>query len=145
MKNILYKNILFVLILLSGILLSCGGSDPELSEVERKTAIMTKSTWKLNDVLVDGVDQTDVYDGLTIKFSGTGFTTTNGGLVWPATGTWNFKDDLGTTITRSDGVEIEVAEISDVKLVLTFTWDKTTIGPGRIGSLSGAHKFTFGL
>jgi hypothetical protein len=144
MKSILHKNILFRLILLTGLLLGCG-SDPELTQVEKKTAIMTKSTWKLKDVLVDGIDQTDVYEGLTLKFTETAFTTTNGGLVWPAAGTWNFKDDVGTTINRSDGIEIELTEISDAKLVLKLSWDKSTIGPGRIGSLSGAHKFTFGI
>jgi hypothetical protein len=140
-KNINLKICLFLLTLL---IVSCGG-DPEPTAAEKNTELMTASgAWKLQNVLVDGTDKTSVYSGLTIQFTETAFTTTNGGVVWPASGSWSFKDDSGTVINRNDGIEIKLVEVSTSKLVLQLTWTKLTIGPGRVSSLSGSHTFTFG-
>ncbi len=60
--------------------------------------------------MVDDVDHTVLYENLTLTFTDTHYTTTNGANVWPASGEWNFTDDSGTTILRSDGVIITVGK-----------------------------------
>jgi hypothetical protein len=120
----------------------CKEKDPEPSEEEIVKEKLTSGTWTLQSVTVDNVDQTAVYQGLTINFTETTYTTTKGGQVWPASGTWSFIDDTAIAIKRDDGTEVKV-EATDTSLKLTLTWSKTTLAPGRIESVKGLHVFTF--
>ena len=122
-------------------LASCKKPDPKPAETEVVKGKLTSAGWTLQNVTVDGIDQTAVYQGLTLNFTATIYTTTKGGLVWPASGTWSFTDDTATTIKRDDGTEIKV-EATDILLKLTLTWAKTTLGTGRVGSVKGLHVFT---
>lgn len=122
---------------------SCGKKDP--SPTEQASAILTSGFWKMKTVLVDGVDQTNIYKGLTITFTSSAYTTTNGGQVWPASGTWIFSDNTGKAIIRSDGLPISIPSSTDNNtLILKLSWAKTTFGPGRASSLKGENVFTFG-
>lgn len=127
---------------------NCGGSKvdptPVETEAQKNTRLLTAGAWSVQTVLVDAVDKTTVYKDLKLTFSSTGFTSTGGGSVWPATGTWKFKDDTGKTIDRGDGLSITATEISATKLVLGLTWTKTTLAGGRAESVAGQHVFTFG-
>ncbi len=124
------------------LIISCGGSDPAPTEQEVVTEALVSGTWKVQSVTVDGADQSSIYTGLIINFTATGFSASNGSPVWPASASWSFTDDLAKTIII-DGLEISIVEASSVKLVLKLTWNKTTLGPGRVASLSGQNIFTF--
>lgn len=122
---------------------SCGPDDaPTLAETERVAAAMRSGTWIVQSVMVDGVDRTSLYGALILKFTESSFTATNGGPVWPASGTWSFSDDTGKSVTRSDALKITVVEADASKLVLKLTWSKSTVGPGRAASVSGEHVFS---
>ncbi len=138
--NILHLLPLALIVMLSA-LISC--KDDEPTPQEKATSLLTSSTWKIKTVSVDATDRTSVYPGLTLTFTATGYTTTNGGVIWPATGTWLFKDQTATTITRSDGLEITIQELTETSLKLAFSWTKTTLGSGRVQSVSGLHVLTF--
>jgi len=128
--------ILFVLAFLTG----CGSGDsPSAKEVI--TNMLTAHSWKLSSVTVDGIDQTSLFNNMTLSFTATSFTTTNGGLVWPASGTWTFKDEEGKIIVRGDGLEVNLIEVKDDSLNMSLTWNKNTFGPGRVGSIAGVHIF----
>lgn len=138
-----------VLSVLSILFLSgCGSKSDPIPAVEtdaaKNTKLLTAGTWSVQTVLVDGVDKTIVYKDLKLTFTATGFTSTGGGSVWPATGTWKFADDTGKVITRGDGLSINLTEVSSTKLVLALTWTKTTLDGGRVESVAGQHVFTFG-
>lgn len=126
------------------LLASCGGDDETQSETDRVRDILKSGTWKVQTVSVTNTDQTALYKNLTLTFTDANYTTTNGANVWPASGGWSFTDDTAKTISRSDGITIAVGEATTTKLVLSFDWGRTTIGPGRAESISGAHVFTFG-
>lgn len=132
---------IFTAAILLALLTSCG-SKPDIvpNTQDAVKAKMTANTWDLQSVSVDGVDQTGVYKNLTIKFTGTNFTSTNGGVVWPASGTWEFTSLDATSFKRDDGIEVNV-EATDVTLRLTLTWTKTTLGGGRIESVKGKNVF----
>ena len=121
---------------------SCKKDDP-IPETERVKSILKANTWRMQAVSVDGTDQTQVYAGLTLTFTDTNYSTTNGGVVWPATGTWVFADQTGKLITRSDGLAITVEEATTTTLSLKLTWANTTLG-GRASSVAGVHVFVFG-
>lgn len=129
---------------------SCGSKGdptPQQTEAKKNQEILTSAGssgsggWKAQSVLVDGVDDTSIYSNLKLSFSDTEFASTNGGSVWPTSGTWKFTDDSGQTIERGDGLLIGVDEITSNSLTLSLTWTETTLGPGRIKSTSGKHVF----
>lgn len=131
-------------LLVAGFLSSCGGDEPGISKQDDVRGKLISSTWKISSVTVDGTDKSSVYPNLSVTFTSTGFTTLNGGVVWPSTGTWTFTSDDATAIARNDGLVITIQEISNTSLKLGLTWNKNTIGPGRLESVSGQHVFSFG-
>jgi len=148
MKNFkYYSGIIRVMLLGFGfvLLLSSCSEDTEAPSAEDVVkAKLISSTWKMTSVLVDGTDKTSVYAGLNVSFTSSGFTTVNGGVVWPASGSWEFTSDQATAIKRNDGLTIEIISITDNNLKLGLTWSKSTVGTGRVSSVNGAHVFSFG-
>lgn len=120
---------------------SCKKNTLSAQEIAKMKLIA--NTWIMQSVRVDGVDQTAIYKGLTINFTPATYETTNGGVVWPASGTWKFTSSDFTTLKREDGIEVQV-EVADETLNLSLTWAKTTLSGGRLGSIKGRHIFSFG-
>jgi hypothetical protein len=154
MKTI--KSILVALcciVALSLLLLSCSKSSsntptPVTPQTQTTELLIggssTSSTpvpWKLQSSSVDGVDKTALYNGFAITFTSSGFTTTNGGAIWPASGKWSFQGTGTTTIVRNDGVSVQI-QVSSTSLVMTVAWTSTTLGSGRTESTSGNNVFT---
>lgn len=137
---------LVTLITATILLLSCSGDSPAPApnETEAMANILTSGTWKIQTVTVDGATQTSVYPGLTLIFTSESFTSTNGGSVWPSSGTWKFGDATGNSINRGDGIAIQISNASTSGLALSLTSTKTTLGSGRTSGLTGNHTFTFG-
>jgi len=120
-----------------------GATDPAPSAQDAIKAKLTANKWNLQTATVDGVDKTAVYQGLAVTFTSGNYSSTNGGGIWPASGTWSFNSVDGTSIKRDDGIIVNV-EITDTTLKLSFTWSKNTLGGGKIGSVSGQHTLLFG-
>jgi hypothetical protein len=128
----------FTLLTFSG----CDNAPPEPAETDAQKnmkILVTGGAWTVQSVTVDGVDKTQLYQGLKITFSNTGYTAISGGAIWPASGTWSFSSDSGTTFHRSDDLDVAINELSQNKLVISFNWTKTTLGSGRVGSIAGQH------
>src|SRR6478609_5062753 len=111
--------VIFLMLMLQ--LSSCKKEEPSIQETEKVKKVLTSTTWKMQTVTVDGTDETSMYTGLTLKFTDGHYSTTNGKVVWPASGVWIFADNTGKLITRGDGLEISVQQIDTDKLVLNFT------------------------
>lgn len=116
-------------------------NDPE-PETARVEGLLKSGTWKVSTVTITGTDQTSLFNNMTLKFTPTNYTTTNGGVVWPPSGTWNFTNDTASIIKRDDGVEIALSDVSETSFKLTFPWNKNTFGTGRVSSVAGTHVFT---
>jgi hypothetical protein len=146
-SQLVLLNLLVVMALINSLLLisSCGGgvdNTPTLSASDAvKAKLIAATSWKMQTATVDGIDQTATYKGLALSFSASGYNSTNGGIVWPASGTWSFNNTDGTSVKRDDGLIITV-EVTDTSLKLAYTWTKTTLG-GRIDSVKGAQVLTF--
>lgn len=120
----------------------CNQNNQTPSAQDIVKAKLISSNWKMQSVNVDGVDQSVVYKGLTLRFTSTTYSTTNGGIVWPSSGLWNFLNSDGTMIKRDDGLEIMVA-VTDTTLKLSLNWPITTLGGGRVISIKGQNVFNF--
>lgn len=145
---------IFLMFMMGGLLasVSCGKSDdttpdtPQTKQEEVTQALVgsggSGKTWKIQSLTVDGVDETSTVKGMTIKFSSTTFTVTNGGPVWPSNGSWTFSSTEASSIKLDNGTEVKV-EVTDTTLKLSLTWNKNTFGPGRVESISGQQVFVF--
>jgi hypothetical protein len=115
---------------------------PEPTEAEKVTALLKSGAWKIVIVTVDGVPSTS-FTGMTMSFTNTGYSTTNGGIVWPSSGSWSFTNATAKVLKRDDGVEVTIDAVAETALSLSLTWGKTTLGKGRTESVSGKHVFVF--
>lgn len=141
----LTRSILFVAFAASLVLIQgCGGSEngPTVAEVTKMK--LSAHTWNLTQALVDGVDKTNSYKGLTLRFSDAGYTAADVTPSWPVNGTWKFGTDEAKTIIRGDGLQIEILEVGDATLKISYTWATATFKPGRTASFAGKHTLTFG-
>lgn len=134
-----------ILVLIVGSISSCEKKEiPDLTEEQLRRINLTTSTWRLERVTVDGMNQTDIYRDLQLNFSGSSFTSTNGRVIWPETGTWEFTDDSNTVIRRDDGLLVTIQVVTSNSLILALTWESGSITTGRVSAIAGNHIFEFG-
>jgi hypothetical protein len=140
------KHFLSIIIVLGSLftVVSCGNDDASPSESERITTLLTSGVWKIQSLTVDGATHDELFPNLTLTFTKGTLTTANGNGVWPASATWTFNDQAATSFKRADGVDVSITEISETQMVLSLTWNKTTLKAGKENSLSGLNVFTFG-
>jgi len=120
----------------------CGEDEQSLTPNQVTEDLLTSQVWEMTEVKIDDV-VSDLYSGLTLSFGSNTYTTTNGGKVWPASGTWEFVGDKGDKILRDDGLAITIESVNASQLVMSFTWSTTTYDGGRAGSLTGLHRMKF--
>lgn|SRR6478736_1421424 len=132
---------LFILISCFSVITRCS-DDKTPTGRESATRLLTNHAWEIQKVTIDDVDRTSVFNRLTLKFTDSHYTTTNGHVVWPESGEWSFSDNNANTILRGDGVTLFIDEITDHSLTLSLDWQENTFN-GRIHSIKGRHTFTF--
>ncbi len=81
---------------------------------QQETINKLTGNWTLNTggVVLDGVSIAG-FEGFTLALGDRTYTTQNGNDVWPVSGTWDFKANSLTILTRDDGVEMSLSTISD--------------------------------
>ncbi len=124
-------------------MVACGGGGDDLTPNELTQQQLSGAKWNIGSATIDGVS-TDLYAGLTLTFGATSFTytSTNGGVVWPASGTLLFVGEDGKKVKRNDGLDITIESVTDKQLVLSYTWASTTYSGGRIGGIKGVNRLT---
>lgn len=141
MKNIIrIAQLILVVNLL--VLTGCKKDDPQ-PETDRIQNLLASGTWQIENVFVNETDQTASFTGLTLSFTKTTYSTTNGGIVWPATGSWEFADATADKIILDDDLEVTLKEVTSTSLKLSLINPTTTIGTGRVASTAGEHQFHF--
>lgn len=136
--------LLFLLMLL--LLPACKKKkDPEpVIETERVAALLKGSTpWALSDVTVDGV-VLDLYQDLKVTFTDGAYTSLNGGVIWPPSGTWRFKDETAKVMIREDNLEITILEIGEKSMKVEFVWANDVFEGGRSRAVAGRHVMIMG-
>jgi hypothetical protein len=131
--------LLVVFLAILALVCSCSKDDGE-SAIAR-TERLLQSTWQLERLMVDGVDQTSLFSNLVITISNGNYTTQNGEPVWPASGTWSLTDE--NTITRDNNTEVTIVSLNETNVTLQLHWDSDTFSPGRTASVAGEHVFEF--
>jgi len=119
--------------------------DPPETERIGKLLQGSGTPWGIQSVKVDDV-VLDLYKNLNVSFTADGkYTSTNGGKVWPASGTWQFKNDEAKAIIREDGLEITIDDITEKGLTISFTRaGGTEFEDGRNKAVGGRHVLVLG-
>ncbi|MBK5278145.1 MAG: hypothetical protein JJE09_04700, partial [Bacteroidia bacterium] len=93
----------------------------------------------------------DLYKGLSVTFTADAdgkngrYNSVNGGVVWPASGTWTFKNADAKAMTRDDGLEITIDAIAEKSMTISFTRTGDTVFEGgRNKAVGGKHVMTMG-
>lgn len=146
-----FTQILFLAVLCALFTISAcdDNGDPKTPDkkTENTNLLVNKGAW--NASMVDVPDGTATesadWDGFSVTFTATSMTTSghapNSTVVWPS-GEWSWKDDNANTIVRaSDGIEMQVNELTASKLSVTFTMPDGTETTGRIHALDGEYTF----
>jgi hypothetical protein len=121
---------------------SCGGDDsltPEELRLQELTA-----TWAVSSVVNDGSDVTRQFAGFILTVSGTQtYSTVNGGNAWPAQGTFTLVTNNLDAFLRDDNVQVNIVDISDTALTLTFQINTVRGTVSGVNGITGS--FTFNL
>ncbi len=96
-------------------------------------------------VTQDGSDVTDSFSDFEITFTGTGYTSSGGGDVWPdgVNARWIFPGndaEDASTIIREDELDIQISATKGEQLTFTFTLLPVGSG-GRSNGLDGNYFF----
>ena len=144
MKNFKIALLTIFVFALLLVIQNCGDKNEEDPKQVTINILMTK-TWTVSSVSVPVSTATESSDWIDFKvaFSETNMTTsdypTGSQAVWPS-GTYSVSDD-GKSITRADGVVMQLNPITETNFTAIFTVpDGTEIG-GRIAALDGEYRF----
>jgi hypothetical protein len=132
-----------VFIFLTAIGVCCKSDEPNVGDLQNQMTSKLSTTWKVSDVMRDGVDITTDYSGFTLTLGAGTYSTLNGGLSWPKNGTWSYDGDSLEKITRDGNLPISIALSTDInKLTLVFRINESTYQQGgRTKSLQGNYTF----
>ena len=127
-----------------------GGDDPEPDEPSAAEEQLNKlsGSWDLVSVSQDGTEVTDDYTGFTLTMGGSlnsaednvngTYSSTNGGQVFPASGSWAFAPANITSQLILDNDLTVNYSFSGNNLVLVYTF---TAPGGRVQVLNGQYRW----
>ena len=119
-------------------LLGCGGG-PAPKTDQQKAFENLSGSWKLSggSIKVDGKDESTQYPGFSLSFTEAGYTSSNAGKLFKASGTWKWKDGKTAKLITLGTKELTITELTKSKLVFTFTF----AGAGAAG-IAGSYAVT---
>jgi hypothetical protein len=149
LKHLPLPIVLFGAIILSLTLLSACSDNSAVppSDEENLIQLITSGTWILESVTIDGVEEPNLFKGMTLNMTRSTYSVVNGGKIWDKTNSWYPHSSSGkqyiyfSNLTMAFPVEIE--HINQETLSFSFHWNTTSLAGGREKSLEGDHVFVF--
>ena len=140
MKKIKYLSLLLLVIWLSGIF-SCNKGKTEVNPQDQvKTKL--KGTWTIVFATRDNIDVTSDFNGFSITFTETGYSTNGGGVALPVSGAWAFSGEKTDKVVFDGDIDVTLTfSNNDTNLRLEFTIPDTIYDLGRKEVLGGDYVF----
>ena len=136
----IYTQIILTIVAISA--LSCtpddGPASPKATEIAFEKLAGQWTLGQFGSIKVDGADVSANYSGFALSFTDGGYTTTNAGELFNASGTWDWADESGRVVTLDDGKTVNIQQLTPNKFVFSFT---KSDGPVRAG-LAGNYVIT---
>ncbi|MCE7991267.1 MAG: hypothetical protein HEP71_04770 [Roseivirga sp.] len=103
---------------------NCGGDDGSDEPTTQEIALeLLSGNWALDNggsVKLDGEEITANFSGFGVSFTDGAYSTTAGGDLFRASGTWQWVADSDRQILMDDGKEISITTLSETELVFSF-------------------------
>jgi hypothetical protein len=151
----LVSRILTLLVLASATVFysSCGGDDDNAKSETDQQLEKLNGSWVIQapgDVTQDGDAPPFAFTNMTLAINApAGSTTFNWTATgrpelgpWDAQGTFEFGDPVASKLKRNDQVSINY-NVTDTKLIMTFSFSNSAGYPGRTKSVEGDWSFEF--
>ncbi len=128
-------------------LMSCGDDDsgPSVQDTTTDALVNDGASWVIagGRIIKDEVDVTDNFPDFEISFSGTTYSSSGGGGVWPeaTSASWSYANsdpNDASEIIRADGIEVRIVVSKGTELTMDF---RVTESSGRASGLEGNYTF----
>lgn len=122
MKKQYISTILLSLVILFAT--ACGGEDDP--NAQQLAFEKLSGSWDLSQggsVIIDGQDASANFVGFAFSFTDGGYTTTNAGDLFRATGTWQWVNEDAQTLSVDDGKTITITALTETNFIFAFTSD----------------------
>ncbi len=144
MKNIkLIKTITFLFTL--GILsaMSCGSEeDPSAQQLAFEKLAGSWDISQGGSIVIDGQDATANFTGFAFSFTDGGYTTTNAGDMFRASGTWEWVNEEAQQLSIDDGKTITIITLTETLFVFSFTSDGNAGTANHGEGIAGNYTIT---
>ncbi len=144
MKNIkLMKTITFLFTL--GILsaMSCGNEeDPSAQQLAFEKLAGSWDISQGGGIVIDGQDATANFTGFAFSFTDGGYTTTNAGDMFRASGTWEWVNEEAQELSIDDGKTITIITLTETLFVFSFTSDGNAGTANHGEGIAGNYTIT---
>ncbi|MGW8124172.1 hypothetical protein ACV07N_16050 [Roseivirga echinicomitans] len=129
--------IISVLVLLVMIIIGCGTVDPSDPTAKELAFEKLAGDWTYGtkgQISLDGQDVSLNYPGFALSFTEGGYTTTNGGDLFKATGTWTWANEAAGSINLDTGEEVTIIDLSLTHFEFSFTHTGGGVAAGTAGN-----------
>lgn len=116
------KNTGITICILLALLLACSGKDSEPTAQDLAFEKLSGS-WDISQggsIVIDGQDASLNFVGFSLSFTDGGYTTTNAGDLFSATGTWSWADEDAQMIDLDDGKLVTFISLTETEFVFSF-------------------------
>lgn len=131
-------NRIYMLILaVAMVALSCKSDDPDVPNAKELAFEKLSGQWGLGQtgsIKVDGSNVSPNYPGFALSFTDGGYTTTNAGDLFNASGTWEWTDEDAQTLTLDDGKLIMINSLTTTEFIFSFTKSEGSVRAGIEGN-----------
>ena len=125
------------LVLLVMIIIGCSSDDPNGPTNKEIAFEKLAGNWTFGisgKIMLDDQDVSLNYPGFTLSFTDGGYTTTNGGDLFRATGTWAWANEAAGSINLDTGEEVTILELSLTNFKFSFTHTGGGVAAGTSGN-----------
>lgn len=129
------RNILKSLLIISAffIFASCKEKGESVPIAQSEAFARLAGTWSLGTtggVALDGSDISNNYPGFVLSFTDGGYTTSNAGELFSATGTWKWSDLEAGELVLDENRPITIISLNTSQFVFSFTFS----GAGNVSA-----------
>ncbi|WP_141655462.1 hypothetical protein [Roseivirga seohaensis] len=126
-----------VLIMFVMLVIGCKSDDPSGPTAQEEAFELLAGDWTFGTnggIMLDNQDVSQNYPGFALSFTDGTYTTTNGGDLFRATGTWTWANQNAGSITLDTGEEVNILELGPGSFKFSFTHTGGGVAAGTSGN-----------
>ncbi|MGW8122655.1 hypothetical protein ACV07N_08330 [Roseivirga echinicomitans] len=126
-----------VLIMFVGLIMGCKPDDPTGPTAKDLAFQKLAGNWDYGTsgrITLDGEDVSLNYPGFSLSFTDGTYTTTNGGDLFRATGTWTWANEAAGCINLDTGEQVMIIDLTTTHFKFSFTHSGGGVAAGTSGN-----------